>query len=88
MAPTDREKSLRRIARERCESGELPNNHPVGTWAGPGNGQPCALCDEPIAVSQVEYEVDVPDGTVRRVFRFHILCHQVWLLVCANGIKA
>lgn len=86
MTLTDRE-NLRRIARERCESGNLPKNRPLRTWAGPGNGQPCSLCEQPIAASQMEYEAEVPDGTALRVFRFHLSCLETWLLVCVNGLK-
>ena len=84
MGLTVREKCLRQIAHERCEAGELVNRAPVKTWAGEGSGQRCSLCGEPIASSQVEYEVDVPDGEVLRTFRFHLLCHQVWSVVATD----
>lgn len=80
MALTERENLLRRIARARCESGELPKNRPVRTWAGLGSGQACSLCDEPISTSQVEYEAEVADGGLLRTLRLHLFCLEIWLL--------
>ena len=79
MRPTHRETFLKHMAHQRLEAGELPNDRLARTWAGPGEGQACSVCDEPIEVEQVEYEVDVPDGEAFRTYRFHLVCHQIWL---------
>ena len=83
MEITQRKSSLRRAARRRCEAGELPHDRRVKTWAGPGDGHACSLCDEPIAAAQVEYEVEVCDDDILRIYRFHLLCHETWFRVCA-----
>jgi hypothetical protein len=70
------DQTLTQRARERFESGSLPVNDPAQTWAGPGLGKPCALCDNAIDGSETEYELlfGADDVTVR----FHRGCHGVW----------
>jgi hypothetical protein len=93
-----RELYLRRTARECLESGRLPRMHSQCIWGGYGRGDVCSLCGEPIGSTEVEFEVPEPeDVTVHddyghtapgTAFRFHIACHAVWQLECANGETA
>lgn len=56
---------------------------PLKVWAGQGSGLPCAYCDQPIAIGEVEYEVDVLEHPAdvpssRSPLRFHVKCHDRW----------
>jgi hypothetical protein len=86
MATTYDEADLRRIAREKCKSGELPARVSPMSWAGPGNGARCSLCDLPIAVGDIEYEVEIGPESKRGplLIRFHNVCHTAWLSECGG----
>jgi hypothetical protein len=77
------EAALRRLARLVLEGGKLPQRVPDRTWGGPGIGAPCALCDQPITLDQMECEVQfahdgVPPGLDR--YHLHLRCFAVWEL--------
>jgi hypothetical protein len=71
------EPSLRREARVRIQQGVLPIEEPIRTWAGPGAGKPCSLCDRPIPKSETEFELEFRDAPD---LRFHTMCHASWQL--------
>jgi hypothetical protein len=71
---------LRARAREEIRTGRLPDAPPDSIWAGPGSGSACAVCGDPIAPTQVEYEVSDPSSTGS--FRFHLPCHTQWQIEC------
>jgi hypothetical protein len=73
---------LRQRVRRYVERGRLPMVVPKQVAAGYGSGRICAACDEPIARTQVEYEVD--DCPDRVQLRFHAHCHSLWQLECAR----
>jgi hypothetical protein len=80
---------LRLRVRQHLANGRLPVMQPGEIAAGYGSGRLCAACDDPITTTQVEYEVDHRPGGSR--LRFHIGCHVVWRLECAQenlGIAA
>jgi len=98
-----RELYLQRTARECLENGRLPRMQSQCIWGGYGRGDICSLCAEPIRSTEVEFEVPEPaDGwpqaAARHVatrnaepgtaFKFHITCHAVWQLECAQDDKA
>lgn len=67
--------SLRVSVRTRLALGKL---FPVGpeAWAGKGTGRPCLVCDDPICLEDVEYEVlRETTGTSAVV---HLRCYIVW----------
>ena len=68
--------TLREQVRRKLIDAELPRHEPVRTWAGPGAGQRCAACDQPIPVSEIEYELQFADGI--DTLRFHRDCHAAW----------
>ena len=76
--------AVRVRVRELITSGDLTCEEPEQTWAGPGEGKPCAGCWQRIPPSETEYEVVLPSG--RTVF-FHRACHDIWLEEC-EGIRA
>ena len=78
MPVTHSKTELRPVALERIATGQLPRLAQSRTWAGPGTGKACALCDQLIQVDEVEYEIeDRADGRVQ-VFRLHLACQGVW----------
>ena len=48
---------LRRIAGERIANGKLPPTTHPRIWGGKGAGEACALCDRPIAASEMQLEL-------------------------------
>ena len=40
-------------------SGKLPARRPDSTSGGPGTGAPCAVCDLPVAMSELEHEFEM-----------------------------
>jgi hypothetical protein len=77
-----RDTALRLLIRQLVESGRLPVLLPRQIAAGYGSGRLCCACDDPIASTQVEYEVDdYRDGG--RLW-FHRGCHMAWQLECAR----
>ncbi|HEX6211795.1 MAG TPA: hypothetical protein VF136_13525 [Methylomirabilota bacterium] len=65
--------------RRMLETGALPCDEPGKVWAGRGVGTHCAACGEPIAVTDIEFEVDLASGTT---LRLHRLCHEIWREEC------
>jgi hypothetical protein len=68
--------SLRQQARQRIDEGRLTTVAPGRTFGGPGSNCPCAVCDETIAPSELEYEVAASAGAQH----FHIACFTAWFL--------
>ncbi len=79
-----REVYLQRTARECLESGRLPRIQSHCIWGGYGKGDTCSLCGEPIRSTEVEFEVPEPEDGTSRGLKFHITCHAVWQLECAD----
>jgi hypothetical protein len=95
------EEILRARAREVLRTGKLPNARPERIWGGPGIGQRCALCDEPIERNQSELELQYPDprkgkpvpgdtatsgGKSREpTHHIHVRCFAVWESERKNG---
>jgi len=67
--------------RQRIEQGTLPEMLPQRIAAGYGTGHTCVACDQKIASTQIEYEVEGA-GTL---LCFHLGCHVVWQLECARS---
>jgi hypothetical protein len=68
--------ALRPRVRAKLDGGTLPRADATRTWAGPGLGLPCAVCDEPITRFETEYELQfAPD---LRTLRFHRHCQALW----------
>jgi ferredoxin len=65
------------------ENGLLPALVPGRVTAKCGSGRACAACDQPITSSQTEYEVE--DDSHGRRLRFHMGCHVVWKMECAQA---
>jgi hypothetical protein len=65
--------------RRMLETGLLPCDEPGKVWAGRGAGTHCAACGEPIAPSDIEFEVPLSTG---HALRLHRDCHLIWREEC------
>jgi hypothetical protein len=75
---------LHQIVRARLVCGELICELPSRTWAGQGNGERCALCDDLIDVDQIAYETCC---ATRPSVHFHLFCFDVWMTECAGLLQ-
>ena len=73
------ELELLALAVVRIRQNVLPARPPKAVWAGQGSGQPCSLCDQSIAPTETEYELDAPER-VNGIVRLHLRCHDLWQL--------
>jgi hypothetical protein len=71
--------SIRHRVRQMLETGALPCDEHGKVWAGRGVGTHCAACGEPVAVTDVEFEVELPSGPA---LRLHRVCHGIWREEC------
>jgi hypothetical protein len=63
------------LIRAKLAIGQLPRRTNTKSWAGLGTGLLCDGCDQPIAVTDIEYQVDaIGLGTLR----FHKACMRFW----------
>jgi hypothetical protein len=56
-------------------AGALPDIRVSRVWAGPGSARPCYGCDEAIAATEIEMEVELA-GAVS--LRLHQRCLRTW----------
>jgi hypothetical protein len=71
--------TIRDRIRAVIDTGELRCDEPDKVWAGRGLGTHCVACAQPIAVGEIEYEVDLPSG---RMIRLHRRCYDLWREEC------
>jgi hypothetical protein len=71
--------TIRARVRRMLETGVLPCDGDGKVWAGRGVGTHCAACGEPIAPTDVEFEVELSSGTA---LRLHRVCHGIWREEC------
>jgi hypothetical protein len=74
--------TLRRLARERIESGELSCERTARMWGSRGTGVRCALCGLAIGPDDVEYEVELSAHSAPSTLQFHLACHAIWHGAC------
>jgi len=60
------------------QEGASPVQRPLRTWAGHGTGIPCNACGMAIDEKDIEYEVEMPRGSLQTL-HFHFNCYQDWL---------
>ena len=60
------------------DSQPLAQTRPARTWAGHGSGAACNGCGIAIAEHEIEYEVELPSGSLIRSLHFHFICYQGW----------
>ena len=73
------ESTLRRRAREALQSGSLPARRPQRLWGGPGTGEVCALCREPVSREETAFELEYVTATGATVNpSLHFRCFAAW----------
>jgi hypothetical protein len=78
-----RELQLQARIRRRIDEGRLPVHLADSISAGYGSGSKCHACDEPIAPSEIEYDLQDPrDGTAR--LSLHLGCYVIWQSECVK----
>jgi len=79
---------LREKARAAIRAGKLPSRRPDRTWGGPGIGEPCTICGEPIRRDQLEFEIQFArDGSSPGLdrYRVHLRCFAAWEFARTQG---
>jgi hypothetical protein len=83
--PHERRARVRHLIGERLRSGVLPRFRGQRTYGGRGEGAGCGCCDEPIAPSDVQYDVDQRDAAEGEVpervrsIPMHLPCYRLWV---------
>lgn len=77
------EARVRRQIVQRLDSGQLPLIDAGDVIAGYGSGKPCAVCDQAIAPSEAQYDIEIDDGKLI----MHIACYSLWQWECHARIK-
>jgi hypothetical protein len=75
------EKMLRDKARAAVQAGKLPSRRRDRTWAGPGVGAICSVCDLPIERDEMEFEIEFARNGYHPgldKFHVHIRCFAAW----------
>ena len=67
--------ALARIIRSNLAEGTLPHDDPQTVAARNGSGEPCAACDQPIRLSQIELEAHYRNWPT---ISFHFGCYRIW----------
>jgi hypothetical protein len=68
---------LRLLIERKLDDGRLPHNSIPRVWGGPGDGEECDACEEPIPKNQLIMEGISLDGD-RRAVQFHVACFYLW----------
>ncbi len=48
------------------------------TWAGHGSGALCNGCGQTIREQEIEYEIEMPQGSAVTTLHFHFSCYREW----------
>lgn len=60
------------------ERHSLRHRESLRTWAGHGTGAICNGCGQPVQSNQIEYEVELPEGSTSSKLNFHFDCYRAW----------
>jgi hypothetical protein len=65
---------------ETSENVDMPlmPKRPLRTWAGHGTGAICNGCGGSIEPHQIEYEIEMPQGSDTPSLNFHFVCYREW----------
>ena len=72
--------TLRQARSETSENVDvsLMPRRPLRTWAGHGTGAICNGCGGSIEPHQIEYEIEMPQGSDAPLLHFHFACYRDW----------
>lgn len=78
------------LVRTKSETSEnvdlsLMPKKPLRTWAGHGTGATCNGCGGAIEPHQIEYEIEMPQGSDAPSLHFHFVCYRDW--TAGHGIR-
>jgi hypothetical protein len=68
--------NIRRLIRQRLQSGRLPRDRTIELWLRPGSGQTCDGCG--LAITSADPMSPVVCTNHWRLFRLHAGCFTVW----------
>lgn len=73
---------LRESVQQCLRSGGLPATASARTFAGAGNGAPCALCAQAISRDEIEFELEFgrPRAPFVAFYHLHPRCYAAWEL--------
>ena len=69
--------ALRLLIRQKLADGRLPHDSIPRIWGGPGAGESCDACDEPVVKTQMIME-GVSASVNGESVQFHVSCFQLW----------
>jgi hypothetical protein len=73
-------------------AGKLPKQEPAATFGGRGEGASCAICGEPVAPDQIEFEIEFAPGAGTDAgpgpYHLHARCFRVWETECRSILMA
>jgi hypothetical protein len=72
------ETDLRERARRLLAAGRLPCSDPVASWAGPGRGQPCCVCQVLVRVDQIAFDLSFRTPQREVELHMHSRCRIAW----------
>ena len=63
---------------EQADAALMPYPKPLRTWAGHGTGAGCSGCGRAIQAHEIEYEIEMPEGSNVTSLHFHFVCYRGW----------
>jgi hypothetical protein len=72
---------LRQRAREAIRGGRIPTGRPERMWGGPGGGDTCTICSQPVGELGIDLEF-ARDGK----YPVHVDCYAAWRVECESRI--
>lgn len=78
------ERAVRELIRLKLRSHLLPASASGRLWAGPGAGEVCSACDEPVGRKETLYEWE--DRAVGKIM-MHVRCYDVWNVERVNAAR-
>ena len=63
---------------ETVDSSLTQQREPLRTWAGHGTGAICNACGAPVQAHEIEYEIEMPEGSNMTSLHFHFVCYRSW----------
>jgi|SRR5215469_5044400 len=81
-----RDLELHARIRQHIDEGWLPVFLPDRISARYGSGSKCHACNQPVAPSQVKYDVEDPGNGTGRL-SLHLGCYVLWQIECAKRMR-
>ena len=76
-------------ASEAIRARRLPPQRPHKVLGGPGSGETCAVCREPVAAEQLGFEFELMlDLGLRAVAQLHVRCFRAYERACREQAEA